>query len=166
LQKLGKEVVFRGDAAFAKPDIYEALEKRGVKYAIRIPANDSLERDIAELYAAGRKAEPQTSGLVQRLSVSGGQLEDSATGGGKGGVPCWGVVSPRGLHCDQLGDAQPSGSAVLQQTGGNLENGPVCRASGRTEMAVIVQRCEGGDLSVQSLQFSKSKWKFWLNISP
>ncbi len=27
----------------------EALEKRGVKYAIRIPANDSLEREIAEL---------------------------------------------------------------------------------------------------------------------
>jgi Transposase DDE domain group 1 len=48
-QKLGKEVVFRADAAFAKPDTYEALEKRGVKYAIRIPANDSLERDIAEL---------------------------------------------------------------------------------------------------------------------
>ena len=36
-QKLGKEVVFRADAAFAKPEIYEALEERGVKYAIRIP---------------------------------------------------------------------------------------------------------------------------------
>ena len=48
-QKLGREVVFRADAAFAKPEIYEALEERGVKYAIRIPANDSLERDIAEL---------------------------------------------------------------------------------------------------------------------
>jgi hypothetical protein len=48
-QKLGKEVVFRADAAFAKPEIYEALEKRGVKYAIRIPANESLERDISEL---------------------------------------------------------------------------------------------------------------------
>jgi hypothetical protein len=46
---LGKEVVFRADAAFAKPEIYEALEEWGVKYAIRIPANDSLERDIAEL---------------------------------------------------------------------------------------------------------------------
>jgi Transposase DDE domain group 1 len=42
-------VVFRADAAFAKPEIYEALEERGVKYVIRIPANDSLERDIAEL---------------------------------------------------------------------------------------------------------------------
>ena len=55
-QKLGKEVVFRADAAFAKPEIYEALEMRGVKYAIRIPANDSLERGIAELLTrpAGR----------------------------------------------------------------------------------------------------------------
>ncbi len=42
-QKLGKEVVFRGNAAFAKPEIYEALGERSVKYAIRIPANDSLE---------------------------------------------------------------------------------------------------------------------------
>jgi hypothetical protein len=48
-QGLRKEVVFRADAAFAKPEIYEALEERGVKYAIRIPSNDSLERDISEL---------------------------------------------------------------------------------------------------------------------
>jgi len=48
-QAEGKEVAFRADAAFAKPEIYEALEERGVTYAIRIPANDSLERDIAEL---------------------------------------------------------------------------------------------------------------------
>ena len=48
-QEMGKEVAFRADAAFAKPEIYEALEERGVKYAIRIPSNDNLERDIAEL---------------------------------------------------------------------------------------------------------------------
>jgi hypothetical protein len=48
-QKRSKEVVFRADAAFAKPEIYEALEERGVKYAIRIPANENLERDVAEL---------------------------------------------------------------------------------------------------------------------
>ena len=50
-QRMGKEVAFRADAAFAKPEIYEALEERGVKYAIRIPSNDNLERDIAELVA-------------------------------------------------------------------------------------------------------------------
>jgi len=48
-KQMGKEVAFRGDAAFARPEVYEALEERGVKYAIRIPSNDSLERDIAEL---------------------------------------------------------------------------------------------------------------------
>ena len=48
-QQMGKEVAFRGDAAFARPEVHEALEERGVKYAIRIAANDSLERDIAEL---------------------------------------------------------------------------------------------------------------------
>jgi hypothetical protein len=45
----GKEVAFRGDAAFAKPELYEALEERTVKYAIRLPANDNLQRNIAEL---------------------------------------------------------------------------------------------------------------------
>src|ERR1039458_6757210 len=48
-QKLGREVVFRADAAFAKPEIYEALEERGVKYVIRIPANKNLYWEIAEL---------------------------------------------------------------------------------------------------------------------
>jgi hypothetical protein len=58
LHKLGKEVWFGADATFAKPDIYEALEERGAKYAIRIPANDCLLRDIAELLTrpAGRPA--------------------------------------------------------------------------------------------------------------
>jgi hypothetical protein len=45
----GKEVVFRADAAFAKPELYEALEERDVKYAIRLPANDNLQRNITEL---------------------------------------------------------------------------------------------------------------------
>jgi Transposase DDE domain group 1/Beta-propeller repeat len=48
-QGMGKEVVFRADAAFAKPEIYEALEERRAKYAIRLPANDNLLRDIEEL---------------------------------------------------------------------------------------------------------------------
>jgi Transposase DDE domain group 1 len=42
-------VVFRADAAFAKPELYEALEERDVKYAIRLPANDNLQRNIPEL---------------------------------------------------------------------------------------------------------------------
>ena len=45
----GRKWRFAATPAFAKPEIYEALEERGVKYAIRIPANGSLLRDIEEL---------------------------------------------------------------------------------------------------------------------
>ena len=48
-QRQGKTVVFRADAAFAKPELYEALEARDVKYAIRLPANDNLQRNITDL---------------------------------------------------------------------------------------------------------------------
>ncbi|HYK61585.1 MAG TPA: hypothetical protein VEV85_19265 [Bryobacteraceae bacterium] len=43
-QNAGKEVVFRVNAAFAKPAIYEALEERSVKYAIRIPPMTAWSR--------------------------------------------------------------------------------------------------------------------------
>jgi DDE family transposase len=39
----------RGDAAFARPEVYEAHEARQAKYAIRLPANANLERKITEL---------------------------------------------------------------------------------------------------------------------
>ena len=37
---------FRADAAFANPELYEYLEAEGFEYAIRLPANDALLRDI------------------------------------------------------------------------------------------------------------------------
>ena len=44
-----KHLYFRADAAFAGPEIYEFLEARGVKYAIRLPANRVLQESIAFL---------------------------------------------------------------------------------------------------------------------
>jgi hypothetical protein len=38
-----------------------------VKYAIRIPANDKLERDVAELLTLLGKTEPQARGPVQAV---------------------------------------------------------------------------------------------------
>ncbi len=40
---------FRGDAAFARPALYRLLEQEDYQYAIRIPANDVLEREIVPL---------------------------------------------------------------------------------------------------------------------
>src|SRR3954453_1846560 len=45
----GLALYFRGDAAFAKPEIYELLEAEGIGYAIRLPANAVLQERIAHL---------------------------------------------------------------------------------------------------------------------
>ena len=41
--------LFRGDAAFAIPALYDMLEAEGYRYAIRLPANEILYREIAHL---------------------------------------------------------------------------------------------------------------------
>ena len=48
-ERTGVRRYFRADAAFAKPDIYEYLEERQVLYAIRLPGNEVLQREIAPL---------------------------------------------------------------------------------------------------------------------
>jgi Transposase DDE domain group 1 len=45
----GIDLYFRADAAFAKPEIYELLEQEGIRYAIRLPANQVLQRRIGHL---------------------------------------------------------------------------------------------------------------------
>ena len=40
---------FRGDAAFARPELYEYLEAEGYLYAIRLPSNAVLHREIEHL---------------------------------------------------------------------------------------------------------------------
>jgi hypothetical protein len=40
---------FRGDAAFARPELYTYLEAEGYLYAVRLPANAVLQREIGPL---------------------------------------------------------------------------------------------------------------------
>jgi len=42
-------LLFRADAAFAKPELYEYMEARRIGYAIRLPTNEVLQREIAHL---------------------------------------------------------------------------------------------------------------------
>src|SRR6516164_1841174 len=44
-----KRRYFRGDAAFANPEVYELLEAEGYKYTIRLPANSVLQELIGWL---------------------------------------------------------------------------------------------------------------------
>jgi hypothetical protein len=63
----GQAVVVRADAAFALPALYEALERRGVRYAIRLPANQVLERRIEDLLTRPR-GRPSHAPLVRYRS--------------------------------------------------------------------------------------------------
>ena len=44
-----KHLYFRGDAAFANPEVYELLEAEGASYTIRLPANQVLQDKIGYL---------------------------------------------------------------------------------------------------------------------
>jgi hypothetical protein len=44
-----KRLYFRGDAAFANPEMYEFLEAERIAYTIRLPANNVLQARIGYL---------------------------------------------------------------------------------------------------------------------
>ena len=48
-RKKGLRLLFRGDAAFGKPEVYEYLEQETIGYTIRLSANAVLQREIAHL---------------------------------------------------------------------------------------------------------------------
>ena len=50
-QKTGVRLLFRGDAAFARPELYGYLEQGTIGYVIRLPANDVLQKQIQYLLA-------------------------------------------------------------------------------------------------------------------
>ena len=64
-QNNGKEVAFRGDAAFAKPDIYEAAEERG---------NDARRRAalIKRIVLAGQRCllRPERGGSLSAKEIN------------------------------------------------------------------------------------------------
>ena len=102
---------FRGDAAFAAPDIYEFLESEG--FSLResgcrrtkilqerhCPPADPPRRSSAEPCAA----------LLRQLQVSGWKLGQEAARGGQGGMAPRRVVPPRRLYCHQPVRGPPNG---------------------------------------------------------
>ena len=100
LQHSVRLAVSRWHAAFAKPEIYEYLETRQIDYAIRLPANEVLQRKIAHLLTR------PTEGPVPKAHRSTGSrfhlpepmsLECIPKGGGQGGVAPGRTVSQSGL---------------------------------------------------------------------
>jgi hypothetical protein len=54
----GVDLYFRADAAFAKPEVYELLEAEDTRYAIRLPANQVLQRRIGSEMTESTAARP------------------------------------------------------------------------------------------------------------
>jgi Transposase DDE domain group 1 len=68
-QAQGVEVAFRGDVAFAKQELYEALEKRNVRFRYppsRQPQSGAQYHRVVD--AAGGQAQLRAGGLVHELS--------------------------------------------------------------------------------------------------
>ena len=57
-------LLFRADAAFAKPELYDYLESKHIGYAIRLPSNQVLQRETAHLHTAYGVAFPEAHRLL------------------------------------------------------------------------------------------------------
>jgi Transposase DDE domain group 1 len=103
-----KRLYFRGDAAFANPEIYEFLEAEHVGYTIRLPANSVLQG------RPGRATAARGAPLLRQLQLSGAELEQTAPRCGQDRVASGRAVPARRLHRDQPGAICRAGRHLLQ----------------------------------------------------
>ena len=109
---------FRGDAAFANPALYRLLENEGYQYAIRIPANDVLEREIAHLLTRPVGRPPRKPIVLYRgLPVPRGELGCTPPRRGEGRVASRRVVPARRLRRDEHLEASRGRHSLLQWPG-------------------------------------------------
>jgi len=106
---------FRGDAAFASPDIYDYLETEGMLYAIRIKANTVLQESIAHLL---RRPVGRPPNHVRRYHASfsyrAGSWAKETPYRRQGRMASGRSVSPRRLHRHQPEPSRRTGGHVLQ----------------------------------------------------
>ena len=125
-QAAGKQVAFRGDAAFAKPEVYEASEERGVQYAhSHSGQQEPGVGDRRHLVSAAGKALPEALGALQEFSLSGGELVEGEADRRQGRASPGRAVPAGRIHRDEHELAKPLGGALLQQArhGGAVDQG-------------------------------------------
>ncbi len=105
---------FRGDAAFALPDLYEFLEAKGFLYAIRVPKNQVLQESIAHLLTRPVGRPPNhVRRCYASFSYQAGTwnkkrrvVAKACAARERSSVASWGTGSPRRFHRHQ---PEPSG---------------------------------------------------------
>src|SRR5271165_2523271 len=99
-----KRRYFRGDAAFANPEIYEFLEAEGMGYAIRLPANRILQEKIGYLLKPpGGSTAGRDTALPRQLPLPSRIMEQVPPGGGQGRVALRRTLPACRLHRHQPG---------------------------------------------------------------
>ena len=83
-QGIVKRLYFRGDAAFANPEIYEFLEAEGIGYTIRLPANTVMQNRIGHLRKRPIGRPPHEVRRYFASLLSGAELEEISARRGEG----------------------------------------------------------------------------------
>ena len=126
---------FRGDAAFASPDLYEFLEAEGYKYAIRLKANAVLQESIVHLLTRPVGRPPNhVRRFHASFSYQAGSWSRKRRGGRQDRVASGPAISACGVHRNQPVAARRAGDEVLQRQGhsGAVHQGrPRTRSTGR-----------------------------------
>src|SRR5438132_7865869 len=105
-----KRLYFRGDAAFANPEVYEFLEAESIGYAIRLPAN----RVLQAAQAPGRATAIGGAPLLFQLRLPGRLMEQAPPSGGQGRMAPRRALSARRFHRHQSGAAGRARGCLLQ----------------------------------------------------
>src|SRR6266704_1450250 len=109
---------FRGDAAFANPEIYEFLEAEGYGYAIRLPTNQVIQEKIGYLLKrpVGRPPE-EVRRYYSSFPYQAGSWSKPRRGGSEGRVASGRAVPARRLHRHQPAAASRAHPRLLQSPG-------------------------------------------------
>jgi hypothetical protein len=114
---------FRGDAAFANPDIYEFLEVEGVGYAIRLPANRVLQEKLDICSSAQSVDSPMrcaatmpVSAIKRRAGRSRGGWSPKSSGTRASFIPASALSSPT-WRGQPSASWRSTTSAALQSSG-------------------------------------------------
>ena len=124
-RKKGLRLLFRGDAAFGKPEVYEYLEQETIGYTIRLSANAVLQREIAHLLVRPTEWPSQKPIVSYHDFAYRPELECFPKSGGQDGVAPGRTVSQNRLHRDQPELSSHRDSPFLQRPryGGAMDKG-------------------------------------------
>ena len=134
----GLALYFRGDAAFAKPELYELLEAEGIGYAIRLPANPVLQERIGHLLTRPVGRPPKKPQVFHAsFTYQAQSWTQAAPGGGQGRVAPGRAVPAGRLRRHQPDPAGRAGGQVLQRSGHGGAVDPRGQAGAALDAAVL-----------------------------